>query len=193
MPAKAAEEKDWSNRHWFALRNTVSWTLALLWSVYSRDYSMGCVVATSFIFSDTSGSSFDTNINRILGVGMGLGVGNVPAILILSGTRADDLTSTTSMLRIFTYFVVMFVMWTLAMYGYLAPGSKYSSACLLWAGTSEGHAAEVSCQPCGSFQAWRAVSLHDAFYYKQIYIYMCIYTHVDIYIYIHMYIHALEF
>ncbi|CAE7663112.1 unnamed protein product [Symbiodinium pilosum] len=134
VPVQAAQKQDWTNRHWFALRNTVSWTLALLWSVYSREYSMGCVVATSFIFSETSGSSFDTNINRILGVGMGLAVGNVPAILILSGTRAHDLASTTSLLRIFTYFVVMFVMWTLAMYGYLAPGSKYYSACLLWVG-----------------------------------------------------------
>ena len=107
----------------------MSWTLALLWSVYSRGYSMGCVVATSFIFSETSGSSFDTNINRILGVGMGLAVGNVPAILILSGTSAD----TSSMLRFFAYFVVMFIMWTLAMFGYLAPGSKYYRACLLWA------------------------------------------------------------
>ena len=96
---------------------------------------MGCVVATSFIFSETSGSSFDTNMNRILGVGMGLAVGNVPAILILSGTGAEanlSLTSTSSLLRIFAYFVVMFIMWTLAMYGYLAPGSKYYRACLLW-------------------------------------------------------------
>ena len=94
---------------------------------------MGCVVATSFIFSETSGSSFDTNINRILGVGMGLAVGNVPAILILSGTSAEK---TSSMLRFFAYFVVMFIMWTLAMFGYLAPGSKYYRACLLWAPAS---------------------------------------------------------
>jgi len=126
----ASGGKDANSRHWFPLRNTVSWTLALLWSVYSRGYSMGCVVATSFIFSETSGSSFDTNINRILGVGMGLAVGNVPAILILSGTSAD----TSSMLRFFAYFVVMFIMWTLAMFGYLAPGSKYYRACLLWVG-----------------------------------------------------------
>ncbi|CAE7227247.1 unnamed protein product [Symbiodinium sp. CCMP2592] len=127
----ASGGKDANSRHWFALRNTVSWTLALLWSVYSRGYSMGCVVATSFIFSETSGSSFDTNINRILGVGMGLAVGNVPAILILSGTSAEN---TSSMLRFFAYFVVMFIMWTLAMFGYLAPGSKYYRACLLWVG-----------------------------------------------------------
>lgn len=127
----ASGGKDANSRHWFALRNTVSWTLALLWSVYSRGYSMGCVVATSFIFSETSGSSFDTNINRILGVGMGLAVGNVPAILILSGTSAEK---TSSMLRFFAYFVVMFIMWNLAMFGYLAPGSKYYRACLLWVG-----------------------------------------------------------
>lgn len=105
-------------RNWFALRNTTSWSLALLWSLYFRNlfafgvrlislifqqvllhaavlvgmkprsawtgnYSCGCVVATSFIFSQTSGSSFDVNINRLLGTCMGLAVGNFPALLML--------------------------------------------------------------------------------------------------------------
>ena len=137
------------SRNWFALRNTTSWSLALLWSLYFRhlpwvqglhmcvsllsshklrawviwkslkvvgikhhglqyaccseffdkelflksqmflfvlfsgNYNCGCVVATSFIFSQTSGSSFDVNINRLLGTCMGLAVGNFPALLSL--------------------------------------------------------------------------------------------------------------
>ncbi|CAJ1425175.1 unnamed protein product, partial [Effrenium voratum] len=127
-PAATPAASDWAERHWFALRNTTSWTLALLWSLYSRNYSCGCVVATSFIFSQTSGSSFDVNINRILGVGMGLAVGNFPALLILDGSTLGS-----SVCGSFMYFAVMFVMWSLAIFGYLATDSKYFRACLLWA------------------------------------------------------------
>jgi hypothetical protein len=47
------------------------------------NYSCGCVVATSLIFSQTSGSSFEVNINSLLGICMGLAVGNIPALLTL--------------------------------------------------------------------------------------------------------------
>ncbi|CAK9112205.1 unnamed protein product [Durusdinium trenchii] len=126
----------WRDRHWFALRNTTSWTLALLYSLYFRDYNCGCVVATSYIFSQTSGSSFDVNINRLLGVCMGLAVGNIPALLILSDRTAVDPSSTSYLLRVFMYFVVMLITWTLAIFGYLAVDSKYCGACLNWAALS---------------------------------------------------------
>ena len=51
--------------------------------LFSGNYNCGCVVATSFIFSQTSGSSFDVNINRLLGTCMGLAVGNFPVLLSL--------------------------------------------------------------------------------------------------------------
>lgn len=134
--ASSDTNETWSNRNWFALRNTTSWLLALLWSLYFRNYSCGCVVATSLIFSQTSGSSFEVNINRLLGICMGLAVGNIPALLILSSTDPADLTSVNYLLRIFMYFVVMFTTWTLAIFGYLAMDSKYFRACLMWAALS---------------------------------------------------------
>merc|ERR1712061_825657 len=39
-----------------ALRNMTSWLLALLWVVSSRNYSAGCVIGASFLFSPTMGS-----------------------------------------------------------------------------------------------------------------------------------------
>ncbi|CAL1154115.1 unnamed protein product [Cladocopium goreaui] len=135
--ASSESNETWSNRNWFALRNTTSWLLALLWSLYFRNYSCGCVVATSLIFSQTSGSSFEVNINRLLGICMGLAVGNIPALLIFSSTDpAADLTSVNYLLRVFMYFVVMFTTWTLAIFGYLATDSKYFRACLMWAALS---------------------------------------------------------
>eukprot|EP00928_Gymnodinium_smaydae_P092829 TRINITY_DN7678_c0_g1_i3.p1 TRINITY_DN7678_c0_g1~~TRINITY_DN7678_c0_g1_i3.p1 ORF type:complete len:969 (+),score=213.43 TRINITY_DN7678_c0_g1_i3:55-2961(+) len=119
-------------RHWYAFRNTISWTLALSWSVYKRSFSSGCVVGTSLIFSATSGSSFDKNINRMLGVGMGLAFGSLPAMLCLQGAGVHDRDF--GVPRILVYFVVMFLMWVVAMYGYLASNSRYSYACLLWVG-----------------------------------------------------------
>ena len=47
------------------------------------NYNCGSVVATSMIFSQTSGSSFDVNINRLLGTCMGLALGNIPALVRL--------------------------------------------------------------------------------------------------------------
>eukprot|EP00931_Biecheleriopsis_adriatica_P059954 TRINITY_DN35958_c0_g1_i1.p1 TRINITY_DN35958_c0_g1~~TRINITY_DN35958_c0_g1_i1.p1 ORF type:complete len:924 (-),score=176.27 TRINITY_DN35958_c0_g1_i1:218-2989(-) len=133
-PGAAEAGPSWNKRHWFALRNTTSWTLALLWSVHIRGFSSSCVMSTSFIFSATTGSSFDTNLNRMIGVTMGLAVGNVPAILVLSATESGSAISMSFPQRTIIYLVVMLIMWAIAMYGYLAPGSKYKLACLLWAG-----------------------------------------------------------
>mmetsp|Transcript_19359 Transcript_19359/g.58234 ORF Transcript_19359/g.58234 Transcript_19359/m.58234 type:complete len:907 (-) Transcript_19359:36-2756(-) len=116
----------------FVQRNGLSWMLAFLWSLYVRGFQGGCVVTVSFIFSTKSGSSFDKNINRMVGVGLGLGVGSVPALLVMQGAALDGGQSEVFLQGLTIYIVVMFIMWTMAMYGYLAPGSKYSYACLLW-------------------------------------------------------------
>lgn len=53
---------------------------------------------------------------------------------ILSDRTAVDPSSTSYLLRVFMYFVVMLITWTLAIFGYLAVDSKYCGACLNWAG-----------------------------------------------------------
>jgi len=122
-------------RHLNAMRNTIAWVVGLYWSIYKRGFNSGCVVGISMIFSATPGSSFDTNINRMLGVAMGLAMGNIPALLALQGVPPDS-RSLQFLQCIVSYSVIMFLMWSMSMYGYVATGSKYSYACLIWVGIS---------------------------------------------------------
>jgi len=121
-------------QHLNAVRNTVSWLLALTWSCMVRRGT--CVTAVSFIFSPSLGSLFDRNINRILGVGIGLALGNLPAVLLLKQNCYEEQCFLHSNTGPIAYILLMFSQWAVSMYGYLATGSKYSYACLLWAGFS---------------------------------------------------------
>eukprot|EP00927_Polykrikos_kofoidii_P086034 TRINITY_DN9520_c0_g1_i1.p1 TRINITY_DN9520_c0_g1~~TRINITY_DN9520_c0_g1_i1.p1 ORF type:complete len:928 (-),score=91.49 TRINITY_DN9520_c0_g1_i1:308-3043(-) len=128
------------DRHWYAMRNLTSWMLALLWSLYRRNYSALCVSTVSVLISVSSGSgsSFDRNINRMLGAGLGLTVGNAPALLVLQGFAEND-KSPFFLPCFIIYCVLMFVMWVMAIYGYLAKNSKYSYACVIWAAFGSAH------------------------------------------------------
>merc|ERR1711988_1913769 len=89
----------WSPHHSFmslgrnldALRNPTSWLLALWWVLDARHYNAGCVVSVSFLFSPSLGSLQQRNVNRMIGVDLGLVVGNLPAcILLYSGLKGSD-------------------------------------------------------------------------------------------------------
>lgn len=121
-------------QHVHAVRNTSSWLLALFWSCMVRRAT--CVTTVSFIFSPSLGSLFDRNVNRILGVGIGLALGNLPAVMLLKQECYTDDCFIHYPQGPIVYLQLMFAQWALAMYGYLATGSKYSYACLLWAGFS---------------------------------------------------------
>lgn len=137
LPKQATEP--WRARHWSALRNTTSWTLALLWSNRMRSYNGGCVQCLAMLFSSTPGSAFNRNTNRILGVGMGLAFGSLPGFVILQSESGDIASSPIFAQRVVVYLVVMFFIWAVAMYGTIASGSKHSYACILWAGCAGMH------------------------------------------------------
>eukprot|EP00928_Gymnodinium_smaydae_P011724 TRINITY_DN14299_c0_g1_i1.p1 TRINITY_DN14299_c0_g1~~TRINITY_DN14299_c0_g1_i1.p1 ORF type:complete len:946 (-),score=171.25 TRINITY_DN14299_c0_g1_i1:139-2859(-) len=116
-----------------ALRNLTSWLLALTWSIY-RGYSSTCVSAVSFVFSPTLGSLFDKNLNRMIGVGLGLVMGNFPAgIAFIPGTT----TYYRSPQGAIVYASMAVSSWILGVYGALASrtnvGRNWGYACLLWA------------------------------------------------------------
>jgi len=121
-------------QHIHAIRNTVSWLLALFWSVMVQRAT--CVTTVSFIFSPSLGSLFDRNVNRILGVGMGLALGNLPAAMLLKPECYESHCFAHYPTGPIVYLQLMFIQWAVAVYGYLATGSRFSYACLLWAGFS---------------------------------------------------------
>merc|ERR1719271_1080265 len=63
---------------------------------------------------------------------MGLAIGNVPAFLVMP--YGGGLDTAFYWQRVLVFLMVMGFMWCIAMYGYLASGSRYSYACLLWVG-----------------------------------------------------------
>jgi len=63
----------------------------------------------------------------MVGSGLGIILGNLPALSL-------DIEGHGNIDSIIVYLELMFVMFTLAVYGYLATGAKWSYACLLWAG-----------------------------------------------------------
>ncbi len=129
------------DQHIFALRNCVSWMLGLLWSVYLRGCRSGCAVSVAFLMTPSIGSLTDRNINRMLGVALGIYVGNLPEALLMQKGLVEqkhDILAARSFYHypqgLIMYLALMFMMWMVAIYGYLATGAKYSYACLLWAG-----------------------------------------------------------
>ncbi|CAK0894333.1 unnamed protein product [Prorocentrum cordatum] len=122
-------------KHVNALRLCTPWSLALLWSVFKRDYDPTVVSSVSFIFSESLSCMFDRNINRMLGVAMGQVLGTLPAVLLSYHAACQDNQGAElgNAPRIVRYMVVMFLLWSTAMYGYLATGAKWSYAYLLWA------------------------------------------------------------
>lgn len=121
-----------------AARLTISWSLALSWSVHKRDYSAGAVVTASVVFSDSLGDLWKKSMQRMLGVAMGQTLGTLPALLLTTQNHLPEDTRTVlqfnSVASLLIYLVMMFMMWTVAMYGYFAKNSRISYACLLWAG-----------------------------------------------------------
>lgn len=112
-----------------ALRNATSWLLSLLYSVYFADCNSVCVVCVSFVFSSSFGRLWDRNLNRFLGVGIGVCLGNLPSWVCFGGEsykkdahHPADLVS---------YLVMMFVIWLAATYGYFDGGRWSYSYCLL--------------------------------------------------------------
>eukprot|EP00929_Paragymnodinium_shiwhaense_P017929 TRINITY_DN12780_c0_g1_i1.p1 TRINITY_DN12780_c0_g1~~TRINITY_DN12780_c0_g1_i1.p1 ORF type:complete len:1051 (+),score=209.68 TRINITY_DN12780_c0_g1_i1:94-3246(+) len=120
-----------------ALRSLLSWLIGLAWSLYVRPYKAACAGSVAFVFSPSVGSLFDRNMNRMVGIAIGLTMGNIPALLLMvseshHGTHRRCFKTFPH--GILMYMISMLLMWTAAMYGYMASGAKYSYACLLWAG-----------------------------------------------------------
>eukprot|EP00931_Biecheleriopsis_adriatica_P023661 TRINITY_DN14896_c0_g1_i1.p1 TRINITY_DN14896_c0_g1~~TRINITY_DN14896_c0_g1_i1.p1 ORF type:complete len:1066 (+),score=182.62 TRINITY_DN14896_c0_g1_i1:84-3281(+) len=126
-----------TDQHLSALRNTVSWMIALVWSTWGHDgYSASCVTAVSFLFAPSLGSLFIRNQDRILGVSLGLSLGTVPWVVLTNPICASSQLWCFYELPqgLLLYLFAMFLMWTIPIYGYVATGSKHSYAYLLWAG-----------------------------------------------------------
>mmetsp|Transcript_66787 Transcript_66787/g.159793 ORF Transcript_66787/g.159793 Transcript_66787/m.159793 type:complete len:1008 (-) Transcript_66787:151-3174(-) len=117
-----------------AVRNTISWLLALAWCVLVRHGASSCVTSVSFVFSVTLGMLFQRNVNRMVGVALGLVFGNMPALVLINGDGTYQSEFAFFPQGLLIYGALMNLMFFGAMYGYLATGSRYSYACLLWAG-----------------------------------------------------------
>jgi len=130
----ATSREKWAGRV-SPIRCTVTWLIALSWSCY-RGYSSTCASAVSFLFSPSLGKLFDRNVNRILGVGLGLVLGGLPQILLMNpdarcGRRLCFKAEPQGSIL---YFELMFLLFTASIYGMIASGGKSTYACCLWAG-----------------------------------------------------------
>jgi len=123
-----------------ALRNTIAWTLALLWSTHKRSYQATCVTGVAFVFSPTLGSLFERNVNRMVGVALGLVIGELPALIMIHHEACGKHPSCLIYWPqgLFVYVAFMYLMWLFSMYGYLATrtsvGTRWELACILLAG-----------------------------------------------------------
>lgn len=123
-----------SDRWFHATLNTTSWMLAFVWSTQVRPHKSACTLCVSFIFSASIGALFDRNINRMLGVALGFVMGHLPATLLLN-PGSNTLGGFTHLPQgPVIYLSAMWLMWVVAMYGYLATGGRWNYACLLWVG-----------------------------------------------------------
>jgi len=118
-------------RHFSAIRLTTSWTLALLWSNYVQGYSSTCVVCLSFIFNSSLGKLWTRNVNRALGVTMGVILGNMPSFVFLSNEPWD--VEKHNAQDYFLYLSAMSIIWLASAYLYFEGGS-WSYAFSLLAG-----------------------------------------------------------
>ena len=131
----AALSRDRMRKRLGPLRNTMTWLVALQWSSY-RGYSGTCVTAASFLFSPSLGKLYERNVQRILGVGLGLVLGGLPQILLMNPDAkcGKRLCFKAEPQGSILYFELMFLLWTASIYGMLATGGKSAYACCLWAG-----------------------------------------------------------
>lgn len=124
-------------QHRYALRNCISWMLGLAWSVWVHEYHACCVICVSFIFSSTLGSLLERNINRVIGTSMGIMIGNLPASLLLMSDHSAGTHFVYGWHGLLLYFIAMFVIFTVAVYGALASSggfARWNYASLLFAG-----------------------------------------------------------
>jgi len=74
----------------------------------------------------------------MIGISLGYILGNLPGLLLQDGLAMSPDGKFTSCTAVALYLALMFIMWGIAIYGYLAPrptiGTNWSYACLLWAG-----------------------------------------------------------
>lgn len=126
-------------QHRYALRNCISWMVALAWSVWVLHYDSCCVTCVSFIFSSTLGSLMERNMNRVIGTSMGIIIGNLPASLLLMSDHSAVTQFAYGRHGTLLYFIVMTVIFTVAEYGALASSgtlARWTYASLLFAGFS---------------------------------------------------------